>query len=113
MSLLALGINHQSAPVALRERVAFADHALPETLRSLRAMPEVREAALLSTCNRTELYAVADDGGEALARWLALRPDADLSAYMYVHQGGEAARHLFRVATGLDSLVLGLSLIHI
>ena len=46
MSLLALGINHQSAPVALRERVAFAEHALPETLRSLRAMPEVREAAL-------------------------------------------------------------------
>ena len=99
MPLFALGINHQTAPVALRERVAFAEHALPETLRSLRAMPEVREAALLSTCNRTELYAVADDGGEALARWLALRPDADLSAYLYVHQGGDAARHLFRVAS--------------
>ncbi|QCU72691.1 glutamyl-tRNA reductase [Luteimonas yindakuii] len=107
MSLLALGINHQSAPVALRERVAFADHVLPETLRSLRALPQVREAALLSTCNRTELYAVADDGGHALAQWLTLRPDADLSAYLYVHQGGDAARHLFRVATGLDSLVLG------
>lgn len=107
MSLFALGINHQSAPVALRERVAFAEHRLPEALASLRALPPVREAALLSTCNRTELYAIADDDGRALADWLARRPDADLSAYLYVHRGSEAARHLFRVATGLDSLVLG------
>ena len=107
MSLLALGINHQSAPVALRERVAFAEHALPEALHALRALPQVREAALLSTCNRTELYAVAEGDGRALAEWLALRPDADLSDYVYVHRDDQAARHLFRVATGLDSLVLG------
>ena len=109
MSLIALGINHHSAPVALRERVAFAGDALPRALAELRAMPEVREAALLSTCNRTELYAVATDEGEAIARWLASRPEGggDLEAYLYRHVDAEAVRHLFRVATGLDSLVLG------
>lgn len=108
MSLIALGINHRSAPVALRERVAFAGDALPRALAELRAMPEVREAALLSTCNRTELYAVATDEGQAIARWLASRPEGgDLEAYLYRHLDAEAVRHLFRVATGLDSLVLG------
>ncbi|WP_058835403.1 glutamyl-tRNA reductase [Luteimonas abyssi] len=107
MSLFALGINHQSAPVDLRERVAFAEHALPDALAEIRALPSVREALLLSTCNRTELYAVADDGDEVLAAWLVNRPDADLGAYLYRHADANAARHLFRVATGLDSLVLG------
>jgi len=106
--LFAIGINHQTAPVSLRERVAFADHALPAALAALRALPSVREVALLSTCNRTELYAVADDQGDALCDWLASHPDAgDLHAYLYQHQGADAVRHLFRVATGLDSLVLG------
>lgn len=107
MSLFALGINHQSAPVDLRERVAFAEHTLPDALAEIRALPSVREALLLSTCNRTELYAVADGGDEALAGWLSKRPDADLGAYLYRHADADAARHLFRVATGLDSLVLG------
>src|SRR3546814_3649292 len=71
MSLFALGINHQTAPVALRERVAFSDDAIAPALAALRALPQVREVALLSTCNRTELYAVADDDGQALADWLA------------------------------------------
>lgn len=107
--LLVLGINHETAPVAVRERVAFADEALPQALAALQAMPQVHEVALLSTCNRTELYAIADDGGETLGDWLATHPgDASgLHAYLYRHVDGEAARHLFRVATGLDSLVLG------
>jgi hypothetical protein len=67
MSLLVLGINHQTAPVGLRERVAFGADALPRALATLRGMPSVREVALLSTCNRTELYALADDEGAALA----------------------------------------------
>jgi glutamyl-tRNA reductase len=68
----------------------------------------VREVALLSTCNRTELYALADDTGDALAEWLASHPDAgDLHAYLYRHRDADAVRHLFRVAAGLDSLVLG------
>jgi len=114
MTLLALGINHQTAPVSLRERVAFADHALPSALASLRTLPSVREVALLSTCNRTELYAVTTDAGRALGDWLASHPEggaavihSDLRAYLYRHHNADAVRHLFRVATGLDSLVLG------
>ena len=115
MSLFALGINHQTAPVALRERVAFSDDAIAPALAQLRALPQVREVALLSTCNRTELYAVADDDGQALADWLATHPGTGdgsgpgqaLHAYLYRHRDGDAVRHLFRVATGLDSLVLG------
>ncbi|MCD9095944.1 glutamyl-tRNA reductase [Luteimonas fraxinea] len=114
MSLYALGINHQTAPVALRERVAFAGDALDAALAQLRALPPVREVALLSTCNRTELYAVCDDDGSALAHWLATHPGDDaalaggsLQAYLYRHRDADAVRHLFRVATGLDSLVLG------
>jgi glutamyl-tRNA reductase len=114
VSLFAIGINHQTAPVALRERVAFADDALAGALQALRALPGVHEVALLSTCNRTELYAEADGDGEALAGWLATHPGDDaaeaggsLHAYLYRHRDRDAARHLFRVATGLDSLVLG------
>ncbi|KRA14437.1 glutamyl-tRNA reductase [Lysobacter sp. Root604] len=109
MSLFVLGINHQTAPVSLRERVAFSSEAVPAALDALRALPQVSEVALLSTCNRTELYAVADDDGRALADWLATHPDdmGDLHAYLYRHRDAEAVRHLFRVATGLDSLVLG------
>ncbi|MFD0739894.1 glutamyl-tRNA reductase [Lysobacter koreensis] len=109
MSLFVLGINHQTAPVSLRERVAFSAQAVPAALAALRALPPVREVALLSTCNRTELYAVADDDGRALGDWLATHPDdlGDLHAYLYRHTDADAVRHLFRVATGLDSLVLG------
>ncbi|GAA3917211.1 glutamyl-tRNA reductase [Luteimonas lutimaris] len=109
MSLFALGINHQTAPVALRERIAFGDDAIAPALAQLRALPQVREVALLSTCNRTELYAVAEGDGNALVEWLATHPSGsdELHAYLYRHQDGDAARHLFRVATGLDSLVLG------
>ena len=114
VKLLALGINHQTAPVSLRERVAFDASVLPRALSALAALPQVREVALLSTCNRTELYAVADDDGRTLADWLASHPaDAasvaghDLHAYLYQHHDADAVRHLFRVATGLDSLVLG------
>ncbi len=112
--LVALGINHQTAPVALRERVAFSDDALPATLAALRALPGVEEVALLSTCNRTEVYALTGGDGDALVDWLAAHPQDGsgraslaLRDYLYRHRDGEAVRHLFRVATGLDSLVLG------
>ncbi|MET0807949.1 MAG: glutamyl-tRNA reductase [Pseudoxanthomonas sp.] len=105
MTLWVLGINHQTAPVSLRERVAFDAAALPAALSSLQALPEVSEAAVLSTCNRTELYAFAEDGN-ALSRWLAAHAEG-LEAYLYRHSDAAAVRHLFRVATGLDSMVLG------
>jgi len=113
MSLVTIGLNHQTAPVDLRERVAFAEHALPAALSALHGLPGVREVVLLSTCNRTEVYAATDDDGRALDAWLAAHPadDAgasrDLGAYLYRHEDAGAVRHLFRVATGLDSLVLG------
>lgn len=108
-NLYVLGINHQTAPVSLRERVAFSAEAIPAALDSLRSLSQVREAALLSTCNRTEIYTVVDDGGQAVADWLARHPGEldDLHAYLYRHADASAVRHLFRVATGLDSLVLG------
>jgi glutamyl-tRNA reductase len=109
MSLYVLGINHQTAPVALREQVAFAAETLPPALAALHALPSVHEAVLLSTCNRTELYAHAEGDGQALADWLCAHPGCgdDLHAYLYQHRDGDAVRHLFRVASGLDSLVLG------
>ncbi|MFS8373978.1 glutamyl-tRNA reductase [Xanthomonas campestris] len=105
MTLWVLGLNHQTAPVDLRERAAFAGDALPRALDSLRTLPQVREAALLSTCNRTELYAMTDDP-QTLVAWLDTHAPG-LSGYLYQHHDAEAVRHLFRVATGLDSMVLG------
>lgn len=111
MPLLAIGLNHQTAPLALRERVAMDGGQLPAALAALSAVPGVQEAALLSTCNRTEIYVQVADGQEAgAAQWLAhhhgLAP-ATLADYLYEHRDEHAVRHLFRVATGLDSLVLG------
>ena len=111
MTLLALGLNHQTAPVSLRERVAFTPEALPLALAGLLQEDGVGEAALLSTCNRTEIYCHVERGAEAApAAWLARRhglAPEHLSTYLYRHADGDAARHLFRVATGLDSMVLG------
>jgi len=105
MTLWVLGLNHQTAPVDLRERAAFAGDALPRALESLRALQQVSEAALLSTCNRTEVYAMAEEA-HCLVNWLETHVPG-LSGYLYQHQEAEAVRHLFRVATGLDSMVLG------
>lgn len=111
MALIALGLNHQTAPVSLRERVAFDGERAPVALRELLGVPGVQEAALLSTCNRTELYARVEDGGaEAAIAWLATHNglgEPVLRDYLYQHVDAAAVRHLFRVATGLDSMVLG------
>jgi glutamyl-tRNA reductase len=111
MPLLAIGLNHQTAPVALREQVAFGPQQLPAALASLLAEPGISEAALLSTCNRTEIYCSVEAGAEQRpAEWLArhhqLIPER-LNGYLYARHDGDAVRHLLRVATGLDSLVLG------
>ncbi len=111
MPLIVLGVNHQTAPVDVREKVAVGEAQLATTLRQLQALGGVEEAALVSTCNRTEIYARIDEGREtAVIDWLArsngLSVDA-LATYLYRHDGDAAVRHLFRVAAGLDSLVLG------
>ena len=111
MPLIALGLNHQTTPLALREKVALDAGQLPAALRSLRMLAGVDEAALLSTCNRTEIYAQVAAGSEsAIANWLGQHhglAGGALDSYLYLHSDGEAVRHLFRVATGLDSLILG------
>jgi len=109
--LIALGVNHQTAPVEVREKVAVGEAQMADTLRQLQQVEGVEEAALVSTCNRTEIYARIDEGRvPAVVDWLARRnglaADA-LATYVYTHEGDAAVRHLFRVATGLDSLVLG------
>lgn len=109
MALHAIGLNHQSAPIALRERVAFAGERLGTALLALKAQPGVVEIAVLSTCNRTEVYAITETAESPVADWLAthVAGSSDLHAYLYSHSEADAARHLFRVATGLDSMVLG------
>ncbi|AVI62847.1 glutamyl-tRNA reductase [Halomonas sp. GFAJ-1] len=111
MTLLALGINHRTASVAVREQVAFTPTQLESALAELRSLPQINEAAVLSTCNRTELYCVTDAAGEQvvldwLGRFHNLRVE-DLSRCAYHYLDSDAARHLMRVAVGLDSMVLG------
>ncbi|MFC6379519.1 glutamyl-tRNA reductase [Tatumella terrea] len=113
MTLLALGINHKTAPVALRERVSFGPDTLDKALDSLLSQPQVESGVVLSTCNRTELYLSVgenEDIQEQLVRWLCdyhqLRED-DVRQSLYWHQDNAAVSHLMRVASGLDSLVLG------
>ncbi|MDE2257960.1 MAG: glutamyl-tRNA reductase [Xanthomonadaceae bacterium] len=111
MPLLALGLNHQTAPLPVREKVAFAPEAMPAALSDLARQAGVNEALILSTCNRTELYVDVEAGAEAAPRdWLLGHHDLDagrLDEFLYRHAGNAAVRHLFRVATGLDSMVLG------
>jgi glutamyl-tRNA reductase len=109
MALYALGLNHTTAPLDVRERVTFAPDALSEALRELTSRRMVKEAAILSTCNRTEVYF---HGGapEPVARWLESAhrlPSAALDPYVYTLNDDRAVTHAFRVASGLDSMVLG------
>lgn len=109
MSLYTLGLNHTTAPLEVRERVAFTPDALTDALRDLTGARRVKEAAILSTCNRTEVYF---HGGnpEAVARWLEgvqnLSRDT-LEPYMYTLPRAQTVAHAFRVASGLESMVLG------
>ncbi|QBM17932.1 glutamyl-tRNA reductase [Marinobacter sp. JH2] len=111
MALLTLGINHRTAPVEIRERVAFTPERMAEAFSELRAATGASEAGILSTCNRTELYLAGDDDcAPALLRWLAGFHEldaADLENVIYVHRDSDAVRHMMRVAAGLDSMVLG------
>ncbi len=112
MSVIALGLNHTTAPLALRERFAFADCALAPAAKALAArFGRKAEVAILSTCNRTEIYLGADtDAVEPAMAWLAEAGQTDrthLGSHTYVLEDAGAARHAFRVASGLDSMVLG------
>ncbi|WP_413437560.1 glutamyl-tRNA reductase [Sulfuriferula sp. GW1] len=109
MQLFTFGINHQTAPLSIRERVAFHAERMEDALRDLTTHTPVKEAAILSTCNRTEVYCNTRQG-EAALDWLARYHQLKRSViqpYLYALPQADAARHAFRVASGLDSMVLG------
>jgi glutamyl-tRNA reductase len=111
--LLAIGVSHKTAPVEIRERLALPEARASEFLGGLCESADVREAVTISTCNRTEVYAVASDPVAAesavlgmLARRAGIRP-TELTAAIYAHHNCDAARHLYRVVSGLDSMIVG------
>jgi len=111
MHLYAFGINHKTAPVSIREQAAFAPESLPQALQAMTHEAGVDEATILSTCNRTEVYCHLEHGdGRKAVQWLCdyhRLAANDLAPHLYMHPDREAVRHAFRVASGLDSLVLG------
>ena len=115
-----IGINHKTAPVDIREKVAFTPDGLSSTLEKIRneidesnlinSDKKGDEVIILSTCNRTEIYSFSEYTGEQICQWLPKHngiTEADINKYSYEHQGEEATRHIMRVASGLDSMVLG------
>jgi len=111
--LVALGVSHKTAPVALRERLAFTDSQAREFAQRATATPEVREAVVISTCNRTEVYLVVGDPVRAeadvlglLARRASIRL-TELAEVIYSPRNCDAARQLYRVTAGLDSMIVG------
>lgn len=112
MLITAVGLNHRTAPVAVRERLSFPEQSLKDALKCLADRDGVESCVIISTCNRTEIYAVLSDeiGLENILGFLAERCETTVEAiknYIYVYSFGEGVRHLFRVASGLDSMVLG------
>jgi len=111
MTLLAVGLNHKTAPVDIRERIAFGPDIIVAALRSLAEDPALDEGAIISTCNRTEVYCVLTGSRrETICDWIGrfhgLEP-ARIAPYLYTHVDREAVTHLLEVASGLDSMVLG------
>jgi glutamyl-tRNA reductase len=111
MTLLAVGINYNTAPVSIRERLSFPADTLYSSLQELWQVREISEAAILSTCNRTEFYCTATTANEQfLIDWVAQTKKIDaniLKPYLYTHADNQLIRHMFRVACGLDSMILG------
>ena len=109
MPLVVVGVNHRTAPVEVRERVVFDPARMPEALRELTSLPDVRESIIVSTCNRTELYCVTERGEPELGEWLQRYHQLGSSIHhcLYRHEEMRAVTHAFSVASGLDSMVLG------
>ena len=111
MTVLALGINHKTASVELREKLAFSPERLPEALISVQKEAGCDEGVILSTCNRTEVYSFGEESEpQQLIKWLAQFHQVDeqeLTKHLYIHRDVAATKHLMRVASGLDSMVLG------
>lgn len=109
MSFFALGVNHQTASVELREQIAFNAERLSNLLAEQRHHESLKDLVVVSTCNRTEVYAMAEDA-ESLLKWLADANNIDVKQlihHVYRYENAQAITHLMRVASGLDSLMLG------
>lgn len=113
MHVIVVGFNYKTAPVQLRERFAFQDDELPQALTTLRQMKSILECMIISTCNRMEIYVVADQLHTGrhytktfLADWFGL-PEEEFASYLTIRENEQAVKHLFRVTCGLDSMVLG------
>jgi len=109
MSIVTVGINHKRTPLAIRERFSFDTDRASQALHDLMQHPQVNEAVLLSTCNRTEIYTISDDH-LMMPNWLVKQGqinETDLANYCYHHQELNAVKHIMRVASGLDSMILG------
>jgi len=113
MKLFVTGLNHRTAPVEVRERLAFDEHALVQALANLKQRPGLLEGMILSTCNRVEITVTADEqaDAESLVEFFLAESRAVerkwVSPYLYRHDGSDAVRHLFRVASSLDSMIVG------
>lgn len=110
MTFLAVGINYNTAPVSIRERLAFPADLLPSALQDLWQVNEINEAAILSTCNRTEFYCATAANQDVLIDWVVRNKNIkadDLRPYLYSYTDQSVCRHIFRVACGLDSMILG------
>jgi glutamyl-tRNA reductase len=110
MKLALIGVNHRTAPIALRERIAIGREELPEALRTLQRAPGVSECLIVSTCNRVELLAAVEDTGVELEGFFAefFGIDAEeLRPHLFAYRDREAVGHLFRMAASLDSMVVG------
>jgi len=110
MKLLITGVSHKTAPVEVREGLAFREDELPAALADLKARDGVEEAVILSTCNRVEVAVTVEDGCDPrriVDAFLADRKAAGIEEHLYRHEGRDAIHHLFRVASSLDSMVVG------
>lgn len=108
MTIIACGINHRTAPIHIRESLSFVPEAITAPLQELTQQQGISEAAILSTCNRTEIYGYAPHNAQAILAWLQHKsPLATSEDYFYCYQDAEAIQHMMRVASGLDSMMLG------
>ena len=111
--IIIVGLSHRTAPVEVRERVAVEESLVPVALRTIRNLRSVHESAVLSTCNRVEVVAATSDRDTAFAEVKKFLLDQEAAGqavtdeHLYAYAGGEAVRHLFRVAASLDSMVVG------
>ncbi|MGZ7039837.1 MAG: nickel insertion protein, partial [Thermoanaerobaculia bacterium] len=110
--LLVVGVNHRTAPLEVRERLSVSDAKLPEIVRTLAALPGIEGASIVSTCNRVETIVSADseDAVELIVNWMSEMAGtnrSELEKHLYLLRHADVVKHLFRVASGLDSMILG------